>query len=102
MRTTEILERLHRANYPPEHAKAIADILEGHKEEQITREYLDNSFGELRSEMKGKLVEVSGKFDLERSERQRDIALAKYDLVKWIVGGVVANGLVATLLKYLG
>lgn len=28
------------------------------------------------------------------------VSKAKYELVKWIVGGVIANGLVATLLKY--
>ena len=26
---------------------------------------------------------------------------AKYELVKWIIGGVIANGIVAMLLKYL-
>ena len=28
------------------------------------------------------------------------LAKAKHDLVRWIVGGVVANGLIATLLEF--
>ena len=30
------------------------------------------------------------------------MTLAKYDLIRWIVGAVIANGLVATLLKFAG
>jgi len=32
-------------------------------------------------------------------EETQAISQAKYDLVKWIVAGVITNGLVATLLK---
>ncbi len=33
---------------------------------------------------------------------QAEILKSKYDLVKWIVGGLIANGLLTTLLKYYG
>ena len=35
-----------------------------------------------------------------REQIEMAITRAKYELVKWIVAGVVVNGLVAALLKY--
>ena len=71
MKTTEILVRLQQAKFSEEQARTIAEILEEAKEQQVTKEHVE-------------MV----------------VSKAKYDLVKWIVGGVVANGIVATLLKY--
>ena len=71
MKTIEILDRLQKVNFTDEQARTIADILEDAKEQQTTKEHVE-------------MVEQK----------------AKYELVKWIVAGVIANGLVATLLKY--
>lgn len=30
------------------------------------------------------------------------VSQAKNDLVKWIIGGVICNGIIVTFLKYLG
>lgn len=73
MKTIEILDRLQKVNFTSEQAREIADILEDSKEDKVTREYVDMVVNQ-----------------------------AKYDLVKWIVAGVVMNGVVATILKYLG
>jgi|GEM_PF-5675990 len=37
-----------------------------------------------------------------REQIETAITKAKYALVKWIVAGVVVNGIVTTLLKYMG
>ena len=71
MKTTEILVRLQPAKFSEEQARTIAEILEEAKEQQVTKD---------RVEM------VVNK--------------ATYELVTWIVGGVIANSLVATLLTY--
>lgn len=73
MRISELIGRLEQSHFTKEQALGLATILEEQKETQVTKEYVA-------------LI----------------VSQAKYDLVKWIVGGVIANGLVATLLKYLG
>ncbi|MDE0470361.1 MAG: hypothetical protein OXH57_00340 [Ekhidna sp.] len=40
------------------------------------------------------------KYMVTKDELNASIAKAKYDLVRWIVGAVVVNGLIATLLKF--
>ena len=40
------------------------------------------------------------KYMVTKDELHAGIARAKYDLVRWIVGAVIANGLIATLLKF--
>lgn len=59
-------------NFSNKQAKVIAEIFEESKEQQISREHVE-------------MV----------------VNAAKYELVKWIVGGVIINGVVATILKYL-
>ncbi len=56
MRITEILDRLQNVKFTETQSRALAEILEAIKEEQVTKEH----------------VEVVNK--------------AKYELVKWIVG----------------
>ena len=73
MRTSELIGRLEQSKFSKEQARVLASILEEQKETQVTKEYVA-------------LV----------------VSQAKYDLVKWIVAGVITNGLVATLLKYVG
>lgn len=73
MRTSELIGRLEQSQFTKEQARGLASILEEQKETQITKEYVA-------------LV----------------VSQAKYDLVKWIVAGVITNGLVATFLRYLG
>lgn len=73
MKTTEILDRLQKVKFTGEQARELAEILEDGREDGITREYVDMVVNQ-----------------------------AKYDLVKWIVAGVIMNGIVATILKYLG
>lgn len=72
MKTTEILLRLQEAKFTETQARTIAEILEDAKEQQVTKDHVEMVVNK-----------------------------AKYELVKWIVGGVIANGIVATLLKYL-
>ena len=73
MRTSELIGRLEQGKFSKEQARVLASILEEEKETPLTKEYVA-------------LV----------------VSQAKYDLVKWIVAGVITNGLVATFLKYLG
>jgi hypothetical protein len=73
MKTTEILSRLHQAEFTERQARELAKIFEDSMGQQVTREQIEMA-----------------------------VTKAKYELVKWIVAGVVVNGVVATLLKYTG
>jgi hypothetical protein len=73
MKTTEILSRLHQAEFTERQARELAKIFEDSMGQQVTREQIEMA-----------------------------VTKAKYELVKWIVAGVVVNGVVATLLKYAG
>ncbi len=77
MKTTEILSRLHQADFTEKQAKQLAEILEDMDDKQVTKDHLN---------MVVNMV----------------VNQAKYELVKWIVAGVIVNGLAATLLKYAG
>ena len=72
MKTTEILTRLEGVKFSEQQARVIAEILEDTHSELATKENVEAV-----------------------------VTKAKYDLVKWIVGGIIANGLVATLLKFI-
>ncbi|MBC6408973.1 MAG: hypothetical protein GDA42_00680 [Ekhidna sp.] len=78
---------------------------------------LRDEFKELRSEFKGmdnrvKQLEnkIATKDDLKELEdkmatrdgMRAEILSSKYDLVKWIAGGLIANGLLNLLIKYYG
>ena len=72
MKTTEILTRLESLQFAEQQARVIAEIFEDTHSELATKENVEAV-----------------------------VTKAKYDLVKWIVGGIIANGLVATLLKLI-
>lgn len=66
------------------------------------REDLKVSTASVRNEMKTNIASVRDEMKVMESQLRSEILSAKYDLVKWIVGGLVANGLVNALLKYFG
>lgn len=72
MKTIEILSRLEGVKFTQDQARAIAEIIEDKNSELATKDHVEAI-----------------------------VTKAKYDLVKWIVGGIIANGLVATLLKFI-
>lgn len=72
MKTIEVLSKLEKVRFTEDQARTIAEIFEDTNSELATKEH----------------AEVI-------------VTQAKYDLVKWIVGGIIANGLVATLLKFM-
>jgi hypothetical protein len=56
-----------------------------------------------------KLEKINNNFSLAdekagtlKSDLQKEILQSKYDLVKWIVAGIIMNGVVGALLKYIG
>lgn len=64
--------RLEGVHFSEEQAKVFADIIESSRQQQVYREHVE-------------MV----------------VNAAKYELVKWIVGGVIINGVVAIILKHL-
>jgi len=66
------LGRLEKVNFTEEQARTITEIFEDVNSELATKEHVETI-----------------------------VTKAKYDLVKWIVGGIIANGLVATILKFI-
>ena len=71
MKTIEIRTKLEGVKFSEAQARTIAEIFENTHSELATKENVEA------------------------------VTKAKYDLVKWIVGGIIANGLVATLLKFI-
>lgn len=79
-------------------------------------EVIERNFEGVNSKMGQQFKEINHRFEVidrqfesmahksqsVRSDLQKEIALSKYDLVKWIVAGVVMNGVVSALLKYVG
>ena len=88
MNTIEILSKLESVNFTTEQARTITEIIEDRQHELATKADLQASTDSLKI-----LIEVS----LTKSEAS--IAKVKYALVKWIVGAVIVNGLIAALLK---
>ena len=72
MNTIQILNKLEKVNFTEKQAKAIAEVLE---EKEVSRDFLYLTVNEA-------------------------VSKAKWELIKWIVGAVVINGIVAALLKY--
>lgn len=95
MRTTEIIDKLHKVHFTDEQARTIADILESYAEKYTSKKHMETATGNLR-------IALEAKLEKTKLELQKEISQSKFDLVKWIVAGVVANGAVATMLKYLG
>jgi hypothetical protein len=91
--TLKLAQRLEAAGFPSKQAQDMASaIAETIVETVVTREYLDLRIGEVRGEI---------------SDVRREIAEAKADLVKWVVGAVGLQTLtilggVAALLKLVG
>jgi len=75
MNSIKILARLEQVNFTTEQARTITEIIEEHQKELAAKEDV-------------KMIVSS------------EVHKAKYDLVKWIVGGIVANGAIAALLKF--
>lgn len=72
MGTIEILKKLEKANFSGEQALLIADLFDQIKQKKVTREHLEMFVNK-----------------------------NKYQLVKWVIAGIIANGLVAVLLSQL-
>ncbi len=114
---TEIIEKLYKVNFTDEQARTIADILESYGEKYTSKKHMETATGNLRVALESKLektkvelqkdlektkLELQNELEKTKLELQKEISQSKFDLVKWIVAGVVANGVVATILKYLG
>ena len=80
MNTIEILSKLEKVKFTTDQARTITEIIEDFQNELA---------------IKNDLKPLATK-DAVQSE----ILKAKYDLVKWIVGGIIANGAIATLLRF--
>ncbi|MBC6425907.1 MAG: hypothetical protein GDA51_05450 [Ekhidna sp.] len=128
MNTIEILSRLEGVRFTTEQARVIGEIFEAHHTQMATRddmkiirEELKNTATKdelkaMREELKNtatkdelkamredfKMMREDFKYMVTKEELNAGIAKAKYDLVRWIVGAVIVNGLIATLLKFFG
>ena len=84
MNTIEILSKLEKIKFTTEQARTITEIFKEHRNELATKEDVKT----IRKDIN--IIVVA------------EVSKAKYDLVKWIVGGFITNGVIATLLKYFG
>jgi len=82
MNTIEILTRLEKVNFTTEQARTITEIIEEHQHQLATKDDLKANMDSLKV-----IIDAT-------------VTKAKYDLVRWIVGAVIANGLIATMLKF--
>jgi len=99
MNSIEILARLEQVNFTTEQARTITEIMEEHQKELATK----NDVKTIREDLREMATRSELKTELKAMENMMysTVAKAKYDLVKWIVGAVVANGVIAALLKFL-
>jgi hypothetical protein len=94
--TLKLADRLEAAGMPPQQAKGVAAALaETATANLVTREYLDLRLSESEARLRGEIAEV-----------RTEIAAAKADLMRWIVGTigfqtVVILGAVAALIRLL-
>ena len=105
MNTTEILSRLEGVRFTTEQARVIGEIFEAHHTQMATRDDMKIIREELKNTAtKDELnaIREELKNTATKDELNAGIAKAKYDLVRWIVGAVIMNGLIATLLKFFG
>ncbi|MBC6400952.1 MAG: hypothetical protein GDA37_08085 [Ekhidna sp.] len=112
MNTIEILSRLEGVRFTTEQARVIGEIFEAHHTQMATRDDMKIIREELKNtatkdELKAmredfKMMRKDFKYMVTKEELNAGIAKAKYDLVRWIVGAVIVNGLIATLLKFFG
>lgn len=84
MQTIDIIDRLEKAQFTKEQIEALIGIFEERDKDMGTDGYV-------------RFLSEENKFHVDLP-----VTKAKYELVKWIVGGVIANGLIATILKYVG
>ncbi len=82
MNTIEILSKLESVNFTTEQARTITEIIEDRRHELATKDDLKANTDSIKV-----IIDAT-------------VTKAKYDLVKWIVGGIIANGVIATLLKF--
>ncbi len=114
MNTIEILTKLEKVNFTAEQARTITEIFEEHHHELATKENV-KSIGEDIKYMDAKMVTKDDvkiirddvkiiRDDLKYLARKDHVSAimskTKYDLVRWIVGAVLVNGLIATLLRF--
>jgi hypothetical protein len=94
--TLKLADRLEAAGMPPQQAKGVAAALaETATANLVTREYLDLRLAETEARLRGETAEV-----------RTEIAAAKAELMRWIVGTigfqtVVILGAVAALIRLL-
>ena len=94
--TLKLADRLEAAGMPPQQAKGVAAALaETATANLVTREYLDLRLSESEARLRGEIAEV-----------RTEIAAAKADLMRWIVGTigfqtVVILSAVAALIRLL-
>ncbi|MEM6525952.1 MAG: hypothetical protein AAF693_19290 [Bacteroidota bacterium] len=98
MKLVEIIRKLEQVNFTTEQARTITELLEEHHHQLASKEDVKS----IREDISKSATNDDVKNMATKDAVEVQILKAKYDLVKWIVGGVIANGLVATLLKYLG
>ncbi len=124
MNTIEILSRLEKVKFTTEQARTITEIVEDRQYQLATKddvktlredvkanyiatkEDVKANYIATKEDMKNMDAKMATKNDLKilatKDGLQAEILKSKYDLVKWIVGGLIANGMVNALLKYLG
>ena len=83
MNSIEMLARLEQVNFTTEQARTITEIIEVHQKELATK-------GDVKMIVASEVAKVNA-----------EVFKVKYDLIKWVVGGIVANGVIAALLKFL-
>ncbi len=117
MNTIEILSRLEKVKFTAEQARTITEIVEDRQYQLATKDDVKTLKDDVKAnyiatkeDMKNMDAKMATKEDMKNMDAkmatkdglQAEILKSKYDLVKWIVGGLIANGMVNALLKYLG
>ncbi|MBC6400282.1 MAG: hypothetical protein GDA51_13685 [Ekhidna sp.] len=119
MNAIEILSKLESVDFTADQARAVTEIFEKHHAQLATRDDVKavrEDFKMIREDFKTmredfKMMQENFKYLATKDELKATsdslqviidstVTKAKYDLVRWIVGAIIVNGLIATVLKF--
>ncbi|MDE0471058.1 MAG: hypothetical protein OXH57_03885 [Ekhidna sp.] len=112
MNAIEILSKLESVDFTADQARAVTEIFEKHHTQLATKDDVKavrEDFKMIREDFK--MMQENFKYMATKDELRATsdslqviidstVTKAKYDLVRWIVGAVIVNGLIATVLKF--
>ncbi len=108
MKTIELLSKLEKVDFTTEQARTISEAMEDRQGQLATKDdlkmsmdFIRDEMKTLRDDMKTMATNMVTRDDLKTMASKDYVNAIKYDLVRWIIGTLLINGIIATLFKFL-